>query len=89
MTLQSSFHTFLCNLSNRHKIKQCISQPNYSKLFLVSEYFHMYQISTSFDFGVFTDDFSLGLSYHKDVEEVYKSITATGQAVGKSKVHLQ
>ena len=53
------------------------------KLFLVSEYFHMYQRSTSFDVGVFTDDFSLGLSYHKDVEEVYKSITATGQAVGK------
>ena len=43
----------------------------------------MYQRSTSFDVGVFTDDFSLGLSYHKDVEEVYKSITATGQAVGK------
>ena len=42
----------------------------------------MYQRSTSFDVGVFTDDFSLGLSYHKDVEEVYKSITATGQAVG-------
>ena len=53
------------------------------ELFLVSEYFHMYQRSTSFDVGVFTDDFSLGLSYHKDVEEVYKSITATGQAVGK------
>ena len=53
------------------------------ELFFVSEYFHMYQRSTSFDVGVFTDDFSLGLSYHKDVEEVYKSITATGQAVGK------
>ena len=53
------------------------------ELFFVSEYFHMYQRSTSFDVGVFTDDFSLGLSYHKDVEEVYQSITATGQAVGK------
>ena len=47
------------------------------------EYVYMYQRSTSFDVGVHTDDFSLGLAYHKDVEQVYKSITATGQAVGK------
>lgn len=46
------------------------------------EYVYMYQRSTSFDVGVQSDDFSLGLSYHKDVEQVYKSITATGQAVG-------
>ena len=48
------------------------------------EYFHMYQRSTSFDVGVSNDDFKLGFSYHKDVEEIYYSITSTGQAIGNT-----
>eukprot|EP00927_Polykrikos_kofoidii_P033917 TRINITY_DN28755_c0_g1_i1.p1 TRINITY_DN28755_c0_g1~~TRINITY_DN28755_c0_g1_i1.p1 ORF type:complete len:1451 (-),score=180.91 TRINITY_DN28755_c0_g1_i1:162-4514(-) len=49
-----------------------------------TSYFHMHQESTRFDVGFKTSNFSLGLSYHKDVREVYEAITSRGQAVGLS-----
>merc|ERR1719312_633219 len=49
-----------------------------------SDYLHIHQRSTKFDVGVDLGAYSLGLSVNRDVDEVYKSITAKGQAVGVS-----
>lgn len=48
------------------------------------EYYHTYMRSTKFDVGVDVGVFSVGLGYHKDVNEVYKAITTKGQAIGVS-----
>ena len=49
-----------------------------------SDYIHTYQSSVGFDVGIHTGSFSLGISAHKDVQEIYESITKNGQAIGSS-----
>ena len=51
---------------------------------MISDYLHIHQRSTKFDVGVDLGAYSLGLSVNRDVDEVYKSITAKGQAVGNT-----
>ena len=51
---------------------------------MILDYLHIHQRSTKFDVGVDLGAYSLGLSVNRDVDEVYKSITSKGQAVGKT-----
>jgi len=49
-----------------------------------SEYVHTYQSSVSFDVGIETKSFSLGIAAHRDVRTVYEAIVKRGQAIGLS-----
>ena len=51
---------------------------------LFDHYLHTYQESVSFDIGIHTDSFGLGIAAHHDVKEVYEAITKNGQALGMS-----
>ena len=51
---------------------------------LFDDYLHTYQESVSFDVGIHTDAFGLGIAAHHDVQEVYEAVTNNGQALGVS-----
>ena len=53
---------------------------------LLADYIHTYERSVSFDVSIEAYNVSLGIGYHKSIQEAYESITTYGMALGETKL---